>query len=106
MEKEFKVYKEGRGLFELIESQVVSEHVIELKIKNDSLETFSKEDAVWGVLDMRTGKNENILVVNEADVDNVTTLKVRDADRGTIEHVREFEPGELFTIVATFRNKE
>jgi hypothetical protein len=101
MEKEFKVYKDGLGRFELVSSTELSGRHISLTFREDP--KLEINDAIWSIDDKERGIRESVLVVEKIGKDGAILKR---GDGGFLSEIRSYEAGELFTILATFRNVE
>ncbi len=108
MQKEFKVHKGGKGSFELLSSKDISGRHRLLRFKHNE-ENFQKEDALWAIEDKERNQVSTMVIVEEARHyvadEGIVSLLVRNVDSGFIGDMRKFEDGELFTLVATFREE-
>jgi hypothetical protein len=102
MEKEFKVYKNGLGEHKLISSKDISGRHREMTFDTDF--AFEPEDGILSLKDKMDGNSDNILVVEKVSPER--SIVVRTVNRDFITNLRKFDEGELFTVVATYRNVE
>lgn len=101
MDKELKVYKEGKGRYTLVKYDDISGRHRKLYFKRKPKDIdVVPEDVFWALKDKEANDTDQILVVHEVKPDGIIC---RDVDHGFIKDLRKFEEGEEFTIVATFR---
>lgn len=102
MNREFKVYKAGKGEFTLLGSRDISLRHREIVIA-ETEEVFEPNDALWGLEDKERNIAGNILVIDQVVEPN--KFIVYQADGGFIADSRELVPNEKLTLISTFREQ-
>lgn len=99
MQKEFKVYKNGQGLFNLRSLKKISaRHMV---MEFDGTDKLFVDDVIWFAIDKAKVNSDQMLIVHE--VINNTTAIIKKTDDQYIKDLRDFSIGEEFTIISTFR---
>jgi hypothetical protein len=102
MDKELQVFKKGKGTFELKSVSSISGRHLLVELSEDD-HVFQIYDALWAIEDKNRGVSTNMLVVDE--IRDNGSLVVSRSNKEFLHTMREFNVGENFTLIATFREK-
>lgn len=99
MNKELKIYREGKARYTLIASEEISGRHRLLKLKEADVD-LEDGDVLWFEVDKENENITNMLTVVEKRDDGIV---VRQSDQGFIKDVRSFDSNEVCVVVATWR---
>ena len=103
MDKRLKVYRNGLGIFVLDSYQENGDQRMVISYSSDDGTRLEKDDCIMFTQDKDAGRADRLLVVDEI-TDSQTIVRIPGDE--LFHHFREFEKGQEFTIISTFREEK